>query len=628
MKIRNNIFGCVLTIAALLLPACTVVEEIREADGRIRFRATLDKNTKAVEARMYNLSRISVSSTIMDGADTLEWFDSQIVDVSPSGDCTESSGETCYWPKEGALDFYAYGPLDGDGKYWEDGQIVRNSWKSFSVTPADEMSAQTDFVFAYAPNLTQATSEGEVMLGFKHAESRVSLYVMNSEATLFFVVKGWGIGNVHGSGDFDFSGKLGEDGHLLATDWKGSGKPDGRYCWTGASKIPLYYTDACPMPENMIIVPQSLNCADGYDEDGSLDGAYLFVTMDIYNECYEWFDDPWEQEVDFVTPIRENVTCCWPAYVDLKPGYSYTYCLDLAEGGYYETDRDGDGKLDKVLGDPRITYARPDVEEWGEPADLEIPLLKRHGSLEGIFSVSDSTKVRFSMGNLYYDDNDRRFELFGEQYWSTVRLWRDSKKNCAAFSWGLGEWSGYELDWFEDETGTPGLEPAQDLTHDKDWGSAISSENYWHTLTSSEWEYLLSDVDVRKGKNSPAIIEANDSLYFGMLLIPDDWLYNGYVFEDEGYWNGPYLALDDNTWRILEFYGAVFLPSYYQSPTAIDYYEDETFSFGYYQRDCDADEQKAHYLYMNIDEENSEYYNDLTDPEKRCFVRLVHYAEE
>ena len=58
--------------------------------------------------------------------------------------------------------------------------------------------------------------------------------------------------------------------------------------------------------------------------------------------------------------------CCWPVAISWTPGYKYTYTIDLAGGGYEETNVDGDPELDPVLGGQEIIFVGCTVDAWDE----------------------------------------------------------------------------------------------------------------------------------------------------------------------------------------------------------------------------------------------------------------------
>ena len=57
------------------------------------------------------------------------------------------------------------------------------------------------------------------------------------------------------------------------------------------------------------------------------------------------------------------------------PGKKYTYTIDLAGGGYYETNQSEttvDEDLDPILGDAVIKFVTVTVDDWGPAVDTPV----------------------------------------------------------------------------------------------------------------------------------------------------------------------------------------------------------------------------------------------------------------
>ena len=190
------------------------------------------------------------------------------------------------------------------------------------------------------------------------------------------------------------------------------------------------------------------------------------------------------------------------------------------------------------------------------------------------FSVSDTTAVQFSRGNLQYNAALDKWRFALRQYdyicgdnaniSETYDGWID------LFGWGTSGWNSATAyqPWTTSITEAeycPGGNDASNLTDEyvnADWGIYNKIENggkykgMWRLLTKEEWGYLID----RSGKYGLATI---GDVYKGLVLLPDDWtLPNGLTFTS-GYGNGGYAA---NTytmaqWQTMEAAGAVFLPA-------------------------------------------------------------------
>lgn len=212
-------------------------------------------------------------------------------------------------------------------------------------------------------------------------------------------------------------------------------------------------------------------------------------------------------------------------------------------------DDDDFSTLDSIMADAKIVLLA-DKEVDTTNVDMNA------GVIPHKFSVSESTQVYFSQGNLLYNEetNEWRFE---EDFFSSS--YSDSWQNL--FTWSS---SGYQNPnnrnpYYND----PYKNGTNDISGTKyDWGvyNSISNggnvANLWRTLSSNEWSYLLSR---KKNEDQPlsALALVNNNL--GYVLLPDDWVTN----PDLPLSNSLYPGGNDYTleqWREMEALGAVFLP--------------------------------------------------------------------
>ncbi len=203
------------------------------------------------------------------------------------------------------------------------------------------------------------------------------------------------------------------------------------------------------------------------------------------------------------------------------------------------------------------------------------------GALPGVFSVSESTQVRFSQGNLQYIGSaaspywkfaDHQWDYLGDNGqgsnsqtvdrdlfgWGTsgydhgavcYQPWSTSTENCDYYAYGR-----YSYNLF-------------DQTGQADWGyNAISNggnqENSgWRTLTTAEWDYVFNTRETTSGiRYAKAVVNGMN----GMILLPDNWMESVYVLNNA---NNRGSGYDSNTitaedWtNVFEMNGAVFLPA-------------------------------------------------------------------
>lgn len=193
---------------------------------------------------------------------------------------------------------------------------------------------------------------------------------------------------------------------------------------------------------------------------------------------------------------------------------------------------------------------------------------KEEGTVNGVFSVSETKQVKFSSGNLQYTKSTSTFQ-FAEHQWTVLGNKDkdfDEKDTFDLFAWGSGDNPRPER--LESEEGAKFT----------DWGVnpiANGGGYKWRTLTNEEWDYV-----VMKRPNAINLIAYGmvESVK-GLILLPDEWQQpDGVQFTsladtveakfdiinvknrtketDLTVLN----AYDATTWQKMEDAGAVFLP--------------------------------------------------------------------
>ena len=200
------------------------------------------------------------------------------------------------------------------------------------------------------------------------------------------------------------------------------------------------------------------------------------------------------------------------------------------------------------------------------------------GALNGLFSVSATQQVFFSMGNLQYRASNNTWRFAEHQYdccgnnnyhlSSTYSGWID------LFGWGTSgynhgavcyqPWSGgvNANDYLAYGCATCNL---FDQTGQADWGynrisNGGNTENLWRTLTSAEWKYLLDQrVTTSGARFAKACVDGHN----GVLLLPDDWDSEVYslskINNTKASFGSNVISAAD--WNAIETAGAVFLPA-------------------------------------------------------------------
>jgi hypothetical protein len=193
------------------------------------------------------------------------------------------------------------------------------------------------------------------------------------------------------------------------------------------------------------------------------------------------------------------------------------------------------------------------------------------GAINGVFSVSDTSQVYFSKGNLQYlpsvktwrfaenqydfigKDNKKaeRVDLFG---WNTAKNPMNRSKNSEDYPKKF-------VDWGHNPIANGGKEP-----------------DIWRTLNYKEWEYLF---EKRKTESGMRFVIAKVNATPGVIIFPDNWkkdLYdlkdvnnpesNSHTYQPSGdkikvsnyYMSSNNISLSE--WkRVFEANGAVFLPA-------------------------------------------------------------------
>lgn len=229
------------------------------------------------------------------------------------------------------------------------------------------------------------------------------------------------------------------------------------------------------------------------------------------------------------------------------------------------------------------------------------------GSKGGLFTINEAgTQVWFSQGNLQYN--------------ASTNIWRFADNQYTILPENAGGW----IDRFGWGTGNnPTLNSVDyaDYGNFVDWGvNAISNGgnlgNIWHTLSTTEWAYLVGSRDNAESKVGFASIGGN----IGLVLLPDSWtLPDGCTFTHYAY---PVVLNEYTTtqWAAMEANGALFLPAgtYWSSTpfSAEDYPEGEQAQIGI-----------EIVVYQLWDSGDWDYYYELVTNWERFnhyFTRLVY----
>jgi len=297
-----------------------------------------------------------------------------------------------------------------------------------------------------------------------------------------------------------------------------------------------------------------------------------------------------------------------PVYMPL-----FVYTSDGFSIKIYDTD--DQLLLEKVSSDDLTSISSTLVKY---PA-LEVKAIPE-GALSGVFSVSATTKVRFSKGNLYYDGSAFKFE---DNQYSFANQWNTN--HVSHFFWSKDESEAYCEDYDgEWEQSTSDVFFTNDPSDAKMPNSSFTvagQTGIWRTLKGGnyEWMYLLNYREVN-GSNGEgyayqfATIRSDVSGGVpGLIIYPDNYTSQT---GDKTY--------SSEEWSTMESAGCVFLPSAgYRSGSAIT--EDTD---GYYWASSAStyftSSANSLYFSLNYDEVNPQIENTRSTASS---VRLVTAAQ-
>lgn len=227
------------------------------------------------------------------------------------------------------------------------------------------------------------------------------------------------------------------------------------------------------------------------------------------------------------------------------------------------------------------------------------------GALNGVFSVNaNGKKVQFAMGNLQFQSAthtwhfaEHQWDMLGEQneiYGSTYNGWMD------LFTFKSADWSKLKIP------------------------NGGNTANLWQTLTSDEWNFLISKrMNAQQLRSSATVCGV-----YGYIFLPDDWkLPKGIDWTPNSKeWSTN--VYDQSAWEKMERAGAIFLPAAGMLKGTLVYNASKN---GYYNRgfywsstseNLGGNNIRNHYATMD----RSAVGVGWTQPDNGCAVRLVRIA--
>ena len=363
-----------LPMVAIMMAACSSNEtiEVNENKGDlISFRPIVKGVTRAADADLSSDATSFNVEAFNTGTTTSPYF-SNVTFTNTSS--TFTSATKYYWPTNN-LDFYAYSPISS-------GQFVKTDFRTFTITPSATVSEQVDFIYANTNNKGKGSTGEVTTLNFRHAGAKIAVKVKNSAPNLKFEISGWKLGYLDNTATFTY-GDANTDtqagAQLAFSDWSENTTQSAANTYSttftanpiAASQSTAYFlgnagtpsTSATDESLNMILIPQTLTAATAYASaatDAKPNGSYIALKMVIKNNTTAG-----ETVAD---ATGDDKWAIWPiGGYNWEPGKKYTYTIDLAGGGYYETNQDGtDENLDAILEGAEIKFATVTVDGWTE----------------------------------------------------------------------------------------------------------------------------------------------------------------------------------------------------------------------------------------------------------------------
>lgn len=385
MRMKKTFF--LLVAAAIAVTACNKTVTVEENHGdAISIRPVLSGMTKTANGTglktaweagdvlhvyaAYNGATYFQTDFTAEGSPTVTGFNSSPKYYWPNDLSTHNVTFTAFW--------------GANQKTWAAAND-ENALASAYTVP-DAVTDQKDLLFA-KKTVNSKPANGGVELNFRHMLSQVIVKVANDESNLKAIVAGVRVGYVAKVGTFAYTGGVTDTQVNDAANTAGASLI-ARNNWT-----PTAATAATQLHEQTvsatltgttaataltgfspwILMPQQLSAANDYTAretngavtsatDPKLNGAYLALKMAI-------------KSADDAATIVAEQWCYWPINTEWKPGYKYTYTINVGSGGYQPTDQDNAVNLDPVLQGTFIWFTPTcTIDTWVESdIDLDDP---------------------------------------------------------------------------------------------------------------------------------------------------------------------------------------------------------------------------------------------------------------
>ena len=318
-------------IAAMAFTSC-FNDTIVEVNNGHPIDFYVSANTRATELTTDNLEVFSVTAI----HSTEKTVDDAIVKVEGKNYFSAEferfeniflSSLSYYWPIDGALNFYAYSPVDVVNS---DQLTLNNETKSITdFSPAEEIKDQVDFIVAKATGDKANNATKGVYLEFDHMLTQVEVHAKNAHTGYNFYVKGVRIANVAATADFNFTPAEGTSpwtlGESIAT-YEIIHNTDIILDADGENLMNVIASGTADLSDNAMLLPQNLETIAAENEDVPAIQILVKVTS-ASNDVLVYPDASAEDD--------DNAGYGWmtiPITTDWLPGNKYVYTINLTSG--------------------------------------------------------------------------------------------------------------------------------------------------------------------------------------------------------------------------------------------------------------------------------------------------------
>lgn len=385
----------IVLVTVLVLASCSSDETVAvKQDSPISFRPLVNGVTRTANgAGLKSIWETGDILYVTAQRSTAKFFQDQFVNDGTGFNSTNKY----YWPNDVSTNNITFAAFWGAAyKTWTadgDGLELASAY-----TVPDAVTSQKDLLFALK-TVNAKPSDGGVTLNFRHMLSQVVVKVANDQANLKVTVTGVRIGYLNKVGTFAYnktnSGSVTNTQVTDATntanatlidkdDWTktDNGLKNASYLFEqDLSANPTILNGSVTPATNLtafspwIMMPQELSAASAYtttqdngpvnDSQRDLNGAYIALEMAIVDPSTS-------------APIVTKQWCYWPIGTTWKPGYRYTYTINVGSGGYQPTDQNNNVNLDPVIGNTVIWFTPTcSIDTWvDENYGLSAPIAR------------------------------------------------------------------------------------------------------------------------------------------------------------------------------------------------------------------------------------------------------------